>query len=472
MFLNCHTWLSFKYGTLSPERFFDLAKKNNIHKVIITEINNTSSYIDVLRVVNERKDEFRLDIGIGMEFREDHILKYIVLAKNNIGFEKINRYRSYLNNQKLIVPDRAPVIEETFIIYPLGKIRPELLRENEFVGVRASQLTKLAFDKDALAYRHKMVILHPITFEDKPGFNIHRLSRAIDLNVLLSKLPSHHQAEETETFISESELEKQFSAFPDLIANTRKIVDACTFNYEFGTDKNLKTFTGDVNADWDFLITKAWEGFQEKYDASNAVMRERFERELRIIKEKEFCTYFLIAYDLIQFADANQMDHVGRGSGANSMVAYCMQITDVDPIELDLYFERFLNPERTTPPDFDIDFSYEDRDKIYDYIFKRYGTERVCLLATHVTYQRRAVIRELGKVFGLPKSEIDEIADNPFINQDRDHITSLIFRYAKLMVDMPSHLSIHAAGVLITDKPIYAYSATDLPAKKLSCLSF
>src|SRR5688500_345271 len=122
MFLNCHTWFSFKYGTMSAEKLFEEAKRCNVHKLVVTEINYTSSYIDLLRVINERKDEFQLSIVLGMEFRQNHLLQFIAIAKNNFGFEKINRYRSYLNNEKQAVPERAPAIEETFIIYTLGKI--------------------------------------------------------------------------------------------------------------------------------------------------------------------------------------------------------------------------------------------------------------------------------------------------------------------------------------------------------------
>src|SRR5690606_36432666 len=215
----------------------------------------------------------------------------------------------------------------------------------------------------------------------------------------------------------------------------------------------------------DMLVTKAWEGFQNRYDAGDEVLRERFQRELNIIKIKSFCAYFLIAHDLICFAKEKGFDYVGRGSGANSVVAYCLGITNVDPIELDLYFERFLNPERSSPPDFDIDFSWDNRDEIYDYLFQKYGTDHVCLLGTHVTYQGRSVLRELGKVFGLPKSEIDAIVEDPDRNRNRDHITELIFRYAQKMIELSANISIHAGGVLITEKPVYAYTAVDLPPK-------
>ncbi|HEY5824223.1 MAG TPA: DNA polymerase III subunit alpha, partial [Cyclobacteriaceae bacterium] len=397
---------------------------------------------------------------------------FITLAKSNAGFENINRYRSHLNNEGLRVPARAPELEETFIIYGFDQVEPEILRENEFIGIRASQLTKFMLRKEYQEFQHKFVALHPVTIANKLGHNVHRLSRAIDLNVLLSKLPLDQECQKDEFLITEQALRDKFVHYPYLIDNSVRIMDDCNIHFDLGVDKNKKSFTGNEEADWDLLVTEAWEGFQRLYDASDPIMRERFERELNIIKLKEFCTYYLITWDLIQFTKRKGYDHVGRGSGANSIVAFCLGITNVDPIELDLYFERFLNLERTTPPDFDIDFSWEDRDRIYDYLFSKYGKDHTCLLATHVTYQGRSIIRELGKVFGLPKGEIDEIVTYPTANKDRDQITRLIFRYAEYMKGMPVNLSVHAAGVLITEKPIYAFTATNFPPKQYPITHF
>ncbi len=465
MYLNCHTWFSFKYGTLSVDALFDEAKRYGVHKLVLTEINNTASYIEMLRIIAERKNDYDLEIALGMEFREDHALQFIALARNNRGFENINRYRSHLNNQGQKAPARAPEIEETYILYPWGAILPEVLRPEEFIGVRASQLNKFVTCREFGLYKERFVALHPVTFAGKRGYNIHRLLRAIDHNTLLSKLAVHQQAQPDETMMSEDELALKFQNFPSLVANAQRILADCSICFELHTDKNKKAITNSEEDDWNLLVAKAWASFQKRYNAVDPVIRERFDRELRIIKQKKFCSYYLIAYDLIRYADENGFDHVGRGSGANSMVAYCLGITNVDPIELDLYFERFLNSERTSPPDFDIDFSWKDRDAIYDYLFAKYGQEHTCLLGTHVTYQGRSIIRELGKVFGLPKEEIDNLVDNPLKNRNKDHITELIFSYAEKMQEMPSNLSIHAGGVLITEKPIYHYTATNLPPK-------
>lgn len=476
MYLNCHTSLSFKYGTLSVEELFAEAKRCGVTKLALTEINNTASYIEMLRICEQNRavgnglnkfggPAYDLEIAVGVEFRRENQLQYVALAKSNSGFEEINRFLSFQNVSGKSLSPRAPQFNHVYIIYPYKKESPEALLDHEFIGVGTNDLSSFMLDKGYRLFKNKYVILQPVTFANKIDFNIHRLLRAIDKNTLLSKLPAHEQASENEIMKPEASLEQDFKRYPQLIHNTRKLLDECRIDFKLGEDKNKKDLTGSPESDWDYLITKAWEGFQKRYDVNDASLRERFDRELRIIRFKGFCGYYLIAFDLIRFANEHGYDYVGRGSGANSMVAYCLGITNVDPVELDLYFERFLNEERTSPPDFDIDFSWDHRDAIYDYLFERYGREHICLLGTHVTYQGRSIVRELGKVFGLPKDEIDALVENPKGMEHRDHITELIFRYAEYMKDLPANMSIHAGGVLITEKPIYAYTATELPPK-------
>jgi DNA-directed DNA polymerase III PolC len=476
MYLNCHTSLSFKYGTLSVTELFAEAVRCGIHKLVLTEINNTASYIEMLRLCEQSvptqdgknkfgKDAYDLQIVLGIDFRREREFLYVGIAKNNVGFEELNRFLSHHNATGKALPKRAPVFENAFIVYPFKSVEPDTLQENEFLGVGINDLNQFALYSSYQSHKHKFVILQPVTFANKVDFNIHRLLRAIDNNTLLSKLSVHQQANANEIMMSEDELVEYFRRYPQIIHNTHRLLEECSIDFKMGEDKNKKFITGKGESDWNFLLTKAWEGFEKRYDVTNPDLKERFDRELRIIKLKGFISYYLVAYDLIQFANRRGFDFVGRGSGANSVVAYCLGITNVDPIELDLYFERFLNEERTSPPDFDIDFSWDNRDEIYNYIFQRYGKDHVCLLGTHVTYQGRSILRELGKVFGLPKEEMDALVENPKALENRDHITELIFRYGAYMKDMPANISIHAGGVLITDKPIYAYTATELPPK-------
>jgi len=147
------------------------------------------------------------------------------------------------------------------------------------------------------------------------------------------------------------------------------------------------------------------------------------------------------------------------------LAAYCLQITDVDPIELDLYFERFLNPKRSSPPDFDLDFSWKERDEVLEYIFKKHGQKYTALLGTFSTFKDSSIIRELGKVYGLPKAEIDEISAGRKTSKVGNELIEKIFSIGKKLENFPSHRSIHAGGVLISQQEITNYSAIDLPPK-------
>ena len=201
-----------------------------------------------------------------------------------------------------------------------------------------------------------------------------------------------------------------------------------------------------------------------RYSIVSREIRKRLEKEIDIIIKKSFVSYFLINWDIVNYAKSKEYYYVGRGSGANSIVAYLLGITDVDPIELDLYFERFINLFRQNPPDFDIDFSWKDREDITRYIFKKFPT--ACLLGTYNTFKRKGIIRELGKVYGLPKSEIEELCYNTKFNiNDLDDVKQKVLCYSKLMEGMPNHISVHASGIIIPEKKIAYFCSTFMPPK-------
>lgn len=464
MYLNCHTYFSFLYGALSPEELFDEARKNKVRKLVLTDVNNTSGYVELLRLCKERKEEYALEIAAGIEFRDGDTLLYIGIAQDNAGFEELNRFLSHHNAKEIPLPAKAPEFSGVYIIYPFGSCNPECLEENEFIGVRTGDVSRIARSQ----YRddlHKLVILHPVTFRDKVGFNMHRLMRAIDGNTLLSKLEKNLEANPNEVMMPEPELLAFYWRYPQIITNTNTLLEHCRIEFDLGVPKNKELFSENRKKDHALLRTYALEGFNRRYEQYNSYAMQRLLKELDVIAAQRFEAYFLISRDIVEFARHKNFAHVGRGSGANSMVAYCLGITEVDPIELDLYFERFLNPYRSSPPDFDIDFSWKDRDEVTNYIIEKYTPAHAALLATYTTFQGKSIIRELGKVFGLPKSEIDTIVDHPFEMRNRDNITRLIFRYADRLHDVPRNLSVHAGGIVITEKPIYAYTATVIPPK-------
>ena len=464
MYLNCHTRFSLHYGTFSASELLETAAEQGVTALALTNINSTADTWEFVRLCRERK----IKPIAGTEIRNGDRLCYILLAANNNGLERINAFLSehLLAKKDFPLPSDGPLIFENawdgFIIYPAGTRSWKELRVNERIGVRPGDINKL-FGTDWRDYENCFVILQPVTVRDKIYHNLHRLLRAIDKNVLLSQLPKEAVCDETEIFISPARLMNRFREHPFMIANTYRLMDACRIDMEFHTDKTRKNYSGSQEGDRILLEKLAMDGLPFRYGKkNNKVAVERLKKELKIINDLGFNAYFLINYDIVRHAQSRGFYHVGRGSGANSIVAYCMGITDVDPIELNLYFERFLNPERTSPPDFDIDFSWTDRDEVMDYIFKRYGKDYVCLMGTFTTYRNDSVVRELGKVFGLPDDEIKTLQRTHAPN---DKIQRLIMQYGALLRGFPGNCSVHACGMLISELPLTHYAALFMPPK-------
>ena len=450
------------YGTFSTKELVQAAVEQGATAMALTNINSTC---DVWDFVQYCREEGIKPIA-GVEIRNSGTLLYILLAANNRGLEWIHRFVSdHIQSSKafplqLVAAHFFDYLSDGFVVYPLHTKPPDALQLNERIGVKPSEVN-LLFNIDFKKYRHAFVIRQPVTFQNKTYYNLHRLLRAIDKNVLLSKLPVDEVCGMDEYFVSPTSLLDAFRQYPMIVTNTYQLMDACSVEMEFHQDKNKKTFSATAEDDRVLLAKLTADGFKHRYGGNKTALA-RIEKELKIINDLGFNAYFLITWDLVRYARSRGFFYVGRGSGANSIVAYCLQITDVDPIELDLYFERFLNPHRTSPPDFDIDFSWLDRDEVIDYIFKRYGKNQVALLGMYATFQYRASLRELGKVFGLPKEEIDAFIHHA---PPQDNIHRLMLRYAKLMENFPSHLSIHPGGILISEAPIYNYATICLPPK-------
>ena len=448
-----------------------LAKDHQVTHLALTDINNTSACLNFVR----KAPEYDICPILGIDFRNGVEPCFVGVAKNNNGFLELNNFLSEHIHQERKIPLTAPKFEDAYVIYPFEKVLQQERRkfaENEFIGVSVNELKRLRFSK-LLEQRTKIVLLQPVTFRNKRDFNAHRLLRAIDNNTLLSKLSVTEQADEDEKMYSVTNLAVHFSEYSFILENTQKLMNACTIHFDFSEGRkpqNLSTYLGNRQDDEALLEKLCQEGLPKRYPEVNRPILERLEKELGLIKKMGFVSYFLINWDIISHARKQNFFYVGRGSGANSIVAYLLFITDVDPMELDLYFERFINLYRVNPPDFDIDFSHRDRPVMTTYIFERF--KNVALLGTYVTFQSRGVIRELGKVFGLPKDEIDNLCDGNFQAGRLDSISALVLRYTQLLQGMPNYLSIHAGGILITEKPVHWFSATNMPPKGFPTTQF
>ncbi|MCX6305720.1 MAG: DNA polymerase III subunit alpha [Bacteroidetes bacterium] len=474
MYLNCHSYYSLRYGTISIDNLVEEAVRNSIPAIALTDINNSSGIMDFVAACREK--------GIkpiaGIEFRDDDQQLYVGLAKNNEGFRELNEFLSYHNLSNKPLPGRMPEFENVFVIYPFSSFlhsslnrKSSIANRQSYIGIRPSELNPLMLSRhrDLIP---RMVVMGPVTFRNEKEYELHRNFRAVDHNVLLSRLEPHQVAAPDEIMQPLDELAGSCRDFPEIIGNTEQLIEACSINFDFKACKNKKTFTGDRYDDNILLEKLALDGLQYRYGKGHHEAKRRVKHELDIIDKMGFAAYFLITWDIIRYSMSRGFYHVGRGSGANSIVAYCLRITDVDPIELDLYFERFINPKRTSPPDFDIDYSWKERDEVLDYIFKRYGREHTALLGAMSTFRDKSIYRELGKVHGLPKGEIDAFLKHPEDTTHNNHIISKISELGKMMADFPNLRSIHAGGVLISEEPITCYTALDLPPKGFPTTQF
>ncbi len=283
-------------------------------------------------------------------------------------------------------------------------------------------------------------------------------------------------------FKSASEMKVLFSGFEGAVENTVKIAEKCNFDFEF--DKlHLPDFKSEGGVSHkDKLRGNAFSGFEKRISEGKIDFakkpreqyEERIEYELSVIDKMGFNAYYLIVSDFVNYAKSEGIPvGPGRGSGAGSLVAYLVGITDVDPLEFDLLFERFLNPERVSMPDFDIDFCYNRREEVIDYVKRKYGDDKVAQIVTFGTLAPRAAVRDVGRALGMPYSRVDTVAKLiPFASAGidealntselkelylKDSEVQKLIDTSRKLEGMPRHASTHAAGVVITERPTYEY---------------
>jgi DNA-directed DNA polymerase III PolC len=459
MYLNCHSYYSLRYGTIPVERLSELAAAAGVTRMALTDINNTTGVPDFVRECGSRG----ITPAAGIEFRTGNTLLYTGIARNNEGFRELNEFLTHHNFSGEPLPPQPPSFPNAYVIYPAGANNPAGLRDNEYLGIRPAAAGRLI----SMTEREvsKCVIMQPVTIASAADYHVHRSLRAIDNNILLSRLGPHMTASPDEFILTENQLIRPFEMWPQVVSNTRSLLSDCSVTIDFNTPKNKKIYSASRYDDKLLLEKLAWDGMKYRYGTKNKVAEERIRHELEIIDRLGFSSYFLITWDIIRYSMACGFYHVGRGSGANSVVAYCLKITNVDPIDLNLYFERFINPRRTSPPDFDIDYSWKERDTVTEYIFRRYGHRHTALLGTINTFRGKSIVRELGKVYGLPVDEIDALIENPSAENNRGEIPDLIFATGNRIADFPNLRSIHAGGVLISEEPVCCYTALDMPPK-------
>ena len=275
---------------------------------------------------------------------------------------------------------------------------------------------------------------------------------------------------------SEEEMAALFPYARQALENTQKIADRCSVEIEFGVTKLPKYDVPEGYTSWEYLQKLCYEGLDQRYRTPSQELKDRLAYELDTIRHMGYVDYFLIVWDFIKYAkDHGIAVGPGRGSAAGSIVSYCLGITTIDPIHYQLLFERFLNPERVSMPDIDVDFCYERRQEVIDYVMRKYGKDCVAQIVTFGTLAARGVIRDVGRVMDLPYAYVDSIAKmipqelgitidkalqmNPELRKlyESDETVTHLIDMAKRLEGLPRHCSMHAAGVVICQKPVEEY---------------
>jgi len=334
----------------------------------------------------------------------------------------------------------------------------------------------------AKAKNFKYVISSPVYFSEPEDHLLHRVVTAIKNRGTFENLAEEELLDKEFYFKPPSSFNHLKKKIPEAFVNIDFIASECNVDLGLGKYK-IPDFPNEKNS-YSKLWQYAYEGLEKRYGKSAENIESRLEEELQVIDELKLADYFLIVHDIYLEAKRRGMMTLTRGSAANSLVCYCLGLTEVDPVKHNFYFTRFLNRSRSSLPDVDIDFSWKERDEIVQYVFKKYGYSRVAFISTHVTIKARSAFRETAKVFGFSDEEISKLSkfipwtdarnlpeiskrfpESKSLNFDDEPWKSIINVAARL-ANFPRHLSIHPGGIVITPLPITTYTALEYAKNK------
>ncbi|MEA2084737.1 MAG: DNA polymerase III subunit alpha [Thermodesulfobacteriota bacterium] len=484
--LTVRSYYSLMWGVCSPEKICAVAKQRGYNRLALTDTDNLYGLWRFLKACRHKK----ITPIVGSELTDRASgRRAICLVENDEGYRNLCRLITRRRSDKTFDLKSAVPEHATGLVIITQAM--DLLQDWHEAGVTVAAAIVCRPDESAFRLRRMAGYLNiPAAatpwsfFLDPDDAKIHRILRAIDLNTSLSKLTPEDTAPSGSWLAPVSEYAERFAVWPDVIRATESIAERLTFTGPSHglvlppwTDSQSKEDTERL------LRDAAYKGAQRRYgdDLPEPVV-ERLEHELRIIGKMKFSTYFLVVRDIV----SRSPRICGRGSGATSLVAFSLGITNVCPIKHNLYFERFLNPGRSDPPDIDIDFAWDERDEILHSVLRQYNGH-AALVCNHVTFQPRMAIRETAKVFGLTAREISRVAKRlPWFWQtdhtDDDLLTQLkhlpkfrkldlpqpwpqIMRIAQRIINIPRLISVHPGGVVITPDRLDDYVPVE-PAPK------
>lgn len=490
--LHAHSNYSLLEGTITVEDLVAFAKSSGSKFAAITDTN--AMYGLVKLALAAQQQNIKPVFGVLINDPHDRALEVLFIAKNNNGYSQMCRI---ITTRKLKEDFSLPALlaeagSDLFVIISsielLKNLKEEVLKNsNLFIGLSVTAKTKKKTrELYEFAKQKKLQIaaLHPAYFLRSEDFLLHKIVTAIRLNTTLENLPEGELADENYFLKTHDEFLKEWRALPQAVWNAERIAQECNVNLQLGAYKFPYFPLPPNESPFSLLWKIAFRGLEEKYKPITDNTVKRLQYELEVIDEMGFCDYFLIVWDIIREAKQRGMMHIGRGSAANSLVSYCLGFTEVDPIKYNLYFERFLNRGRLSPPDVDLDFSWKERDEIIKYVYEKYGYDKVAMISTTVTFRARSAFREVAKVYGIAESEIskyskfipwtsaqnlvgiaEKFPEAKLLNLKNEPWKSIVDAASKL-AGFPRHLSIHPSGIVITPRHINNYVAVEYAKNK------
>ncbi len=461
--LHVHSNYTFCRGAGKIEALVDAALDRGMPAMALTDTNGMYGLVWFLQAAAERG----LRPIVGSELRTE-TERAVVLARNREGYEALCRLISRRQSEpgfclsEALAEDR----EHWIVLSDRLPLLRALGRRNGTGGIYV-ELNNPAAEAPLLDFSRRSgippVATNEVYFTDPSDFALHRLLRAIDLNTSLSRIPPEELAGEDRWLKPEKEMARRYPHVRRALENTGRIADECSPDIRMG-DPVFPSYEPPGGADvFEYLREECYRGAEWRYGELSDSVLKRLEHELDIIRDKGFASYFLVVRDIVRQSART----CGRGSAAASLVAYCLGITHVEPITHNLFFERFLNEGRADPPDIDIDFPWDERDGVLEYVFRRYGAARVAMIANHVGFGARAALREVAKVYGLPEREIsavtqrmghfwrlsrleDSLRHHPaYRGIDLKPPWPEIVRLAMKLEGFPRHISVHCGGIVV-----------------------
>ncbi|MEE8437847.1 MAG: DNA polymerase III subunit alpha [Candidatus Neomarinimicrobiota bacterium] len=468
--LNVHSNYSPMRGTASQPALIAAARKLGQKYMALTEVNGLWGFIRFVQ--QARTAGIQPLAGANLVTSRFDI---VLLAENQIGYENLCRTISAVHDGNQL--SAAELLKDSpglFILAHEEKTLEALSRfipnSHLFVELRPGLSEQQARD---LSKRFKLecIATGNVYFIKREEWQTQRILRAIDTNTTLSKLPPENGSADKHWFRSERDMIHLFPNSLEALNNSFYLAERCKTDWSFQNTIFPHLSLKDTRRSSKKLREKVYAGAGQRYDKITEKIKQRIEYELSLITQKGFAPYFLVVKDIVEQTRAT----IGRGSGAASIVSYCLFITQVDPLRYDLQFERFIHPEREDMPDIDVDFPWDERDDILEYIFRKYGNERTAMVASQVFLKQRSAIREVAKVYGLSNAEIKSItkrigwhnsrqdlaqwvkSDPRFAGVNLDDTLLEILRHSEKIVGVFRHPSVHPGGVVIVPDEIRKY---------------